>query len=334
MSNEAVIWAQNEAPIGDLKEWAALSVLAGRAGPDGCDAFPAVMTIARQTTMSERSVQRALDSLKAKGLIREGDQSAARYLRVDRKPVVYDLMIPYDWFPNVERVNAERIRMGRAPLTRADRPDFAGRQDVTPEEPVVTGHGVPGSPERGDTQSFAGCQGDTRTIPLNRSEGTGNTLSADASGEKESGVLPEELEKRVAELCGRLADLVKVNGAKRPKITYAWRDAARGMITGEDPYTFDQVWGGIEWAQADAFWASRTTTMAKLAKHFDQIIIQARMRTKDTSTVEGKQAQQDVTRKRMRAMGEFMAAFEERYGRPMDDREQKDLLARLKEEVR
>jgi hypothetical protein len=160
-----------------------------------------------------------------------------------------------------------------------------------------------------------------------------NTLGAAAPGESEPGVSSEDLEKRIAELCGRLADLVKGNSGRRPKITYAWRDAARDLLTGEDPYSFDQVWDGIQWAQADTFWASRTTTMAKLAKHFDQIIIQARMRSRDTSTPQGKQEQNAVVGRRMKAMGEFMAAFEQKYGRPMDDKEQKALLARLKEEV-
>lgn len=183
-------------------------------------------------------------------------------------------------------------------------------------------------------QGFQGLAGGPhkKTIQENTNQEK-NTLGADAPGESASGWVPEELEKRVAELCGRLADMVKANGAKRPKITYAWHNAARDLLTGEDPYTFDQVWHGIRWAQADAFWASRTTTMAKLAKHFDQIIIQARMRTKDTSTAEGKQAQNNVVGRRMAAMTKFMAAFEKKYGHPMTEAQEKELLARLKVEI-
>lgn len=161
-----------------------------------------------------------------------------------------------------------------------------------------------------------------------------NSFGADAPSESVHGWSPEETEKRVAELCGRLADLVKANGAKRPKITYAWKNAARDLMSGEDGYTFEQVWQGIEWAQADAFWASKTITMARLAKHFDQIIIQARKRTSDTSTPEGKQAQKDAMTRRMEAMGQFMEAFEKKYGREMNDAERKQLLARLKEEIK
>lgn len=328
-----MVWATNDAPVADTKEFAVLTTLADKAGPDGCDAFPAVGTIASRTRMSERSVQRALDGLRSHRVISEGDQSAARYLRIDRKPVVYDLMIPHDWFSNVERINAERIRMGRPALTRSDRPSFSGCQDVTPDEPPVTGHGVTEGLSRGDSESVTGCQGVTRTSPLSRSEGTGNTHSAGAEKESAGASSSPEMEKRAAELCGRLADMVKANGAKRPKITYAWHNAAQDMLTGEDPYSFEQVWDGIRWAQADTFWASRTTTMAKLAKHFDQIIIQARMRNKDTSTTEGKQAQQDLVGKRMAAMTEFMQAFQEKYGREMTDAEQKQLLARLKEKI-
>lgn len=142
-----------------------------------------------------------------------------------------------------------------------------------------------------------------------------------------------DLQKAVEELCGRLADLVKANGAKRPKITYSWHNAARELLT-EDNYTFDQVWEGIQWAQDDTFWASRTITMARLRKHFDQIIVQARKRTKDTSTPQGKQAQQDVVRRRLTKLSQFMETFEREYGRQMTDAEQKKIMERLKDEVR
>lgn len=328
-----MVWATNDAPIQDMKEFAVLVSLADKAGPDGCDAFPAVATIARRIGGSERSVQRALDGLRSRRIIAEGDQSAARYLRVDRKPTVYDLLIPYTWFSNVERINLERERMGRPPLTPLDRPDFTGCHSVAPDETVITGLGVTESLSRGDGESFAGCQPDTRTSPLNRSEGTGKTHSADAKREGVQGWSPQETETRIAELCRLLVDQVKANGAKPPKITYAWKNAARDLLGGEDAYTYEQVRDGICWAQADNFWASRTTTMAKLAKHFDQIIIRARKDQQDTSTPQGKQAQQDLMSRRLETMQKLMDLYEAKVKRPMTDSERERLKARVKEEI-
>ncbi len=156
---------------------------------------------------------------------------------------------------------------------------------------------------------------------------------AAAPGEGVQGWSPEETETRIAELCRLLVDQVKANGAKPPKITYAWKNAARDLLSGEDPYTYEQVRDGICWAQADNFWASRTTTMAKLAKHFDQIIIRARKDQQDTSTPQGKQAQQDLMTRRLEAMQKLMDLYEAKVKRPMTDSERERLKARVKEEI-
>lgn len=178
----------------------------------------------------------------------------------------------------------------------------------------------PAAPRARRADRKAGPGGERRRVPV---------PDRDDGGQEE-----HDLKKLVDELCGRLADLVKANGAKRPKITYAWRNAARDLLSGEDPYTFEQVWEGMQWAQEDAFWASRTITMTRLWKHFDQIIVQARKRTQDTSTPQGRQTQQDVVRQRMNKLSEFMENFEKRYDRQMSDAEQKQIMARLKEEIR
>ena len=251
-----MVWASNDAPVEDTKEFAVLFVLADKAGPDGCDTFPAVPTIAKRTRLSERSVQRALDGMRDRRLIAPGDQSAARYLRVDRKPVVYDLLIPCSWFSNLERINDERARMGRPPLTPSDRPDFPRCQAVTPEESPVTGHGVTESLSRGDTESVYGVSESHPKQSFKENQSLGNTHGASAPGASapDPGV--------VEALCRKLADAVKGNNVKRPKITYAWREAAVQLLTPDEDghaYTVEEIEGGIAWAQADSFWASGPT---------------------------------------------------------------------------
>ncbi|MFC9280932.1 hypothetical protein [Streptomyces collinus] len=114
-----------DAPTADINEWGTLCCLAEAADEDGCNAFPAVKTIASYAKISTRTVQRALAAMEDRKLIAEGDQRAAHYIPEHRRPTVYDLLIPFDWFRDIERTNAFRMRLGRPPLTRQDRPPIA-----------------------------------------------------------------------------------------------------------------------------------------------------------------------------------------------------------------
>ncbi len=73
-----------------------LLCLANYAGADGTAAFPAVARLSADTGYSIRTVKAALQSLQDLGLIRRGRQQiAGAYIsRADRRPVVYDLMMP------------------------------------------------------------------------------------------------------------------------------------------------------------------------------------------------------------------------------------------------
>nr|AFH75162.1 replication initiation protein [Streptomyces sp. W75] len=197
MSFEAVLWATSDAPIANVNEFAVLTMLAEKADSDGCGAFPSRSTLASRTKVDPKTVQRTLAALVSRKLIGLGDQQAASYIRADRRPTVYDLLIPYDWFPNVERINGERAEKGRPPLTRAGRPAIAPApekarrsdrgskrvakkpaadvpKDVTErgdsESPRVSGslelHGGTVSPARGDSESGTGGLRDPRTSPL------------------------------------------------------------------------------------------------------------------------------------------------------------------------
>lgn len=121
-----MVWVlSGDAPVADVNEYAVLGAMADMASPDGCGCWLSKETLAARTHVSEETVKRCWRNMLRRGLIGKGDQSLVRHYRADRRPVVYDLLIPYGWFSNVDRVNAERARRGLPALTPADRPDVA-----------------------------------------------------------------------------------------------------------------------------------------------------------------------------------------------------------------
>jgi hypothetical protein len=211
VSFDALLWATNDAPIADVNEFAVLMMLAEKADADGCNAFPSRPTMASRTHIDPKTVLRTLQRLEGRGLIAKGDQSAAAYLRADRRPVVYDLMIPYSWFSNIDRINRERADRGRSPLTREGRPDLAappekrrrsdlgrkrapragerGDYESPRAEEGVFADGGTLSPERGDSQSGTGGLVVTQPSPLTLSEEPSSSPSVPHGG-------PEPLEQQ------------------------------------------------------------------------------------------------------------------------------------------
>src|SRR5688500_10882172 len=124
MSRDALLWAVKDAPVADVEEHAALTVLADQADESGCGAFLSTTTIVKRTRLHARTVQRRLVSMLARGLLGPGDQSLASYIRADRRPAVYDLLIPYSAFANVNRVNDARKLADPQPLKPDNRPDI------------------------------------------------------------------------------------------------------------------------------------------------------------------------------------------------------------------
>ena len=184
MSLSPILWALKDAPVADSLERLILVVLGEHAGgADGCTAFPSRDTIASLALADPKTVQRVIQRLVKRKLIAPGDQGAAQYIRADRRPVVYDLMIPYSWFPNPGRMNEERQERGLPPLTPADRPDIAAaatkarRKDAgVPRSKARRGdsqsprstseqsdHGGTSSPARVDSESHTGGLEDPRT---------------------------------------------------------------------------------------------------------------------------------------------------------------------------
>lgn len=93
MSWQATTWAVNQQIVENAAARHVLLCLANYAGKDGCDAFPAVSTLMRETGLSKRTVQGKLIELQELGAIKLGNQAmvAAKIARPDRRPINYDL---------------------------------------------------------------------------------------------------------------------------------------------------------------------------------------------------------------------------------------------------
>ncbi|WP_432138656.1 helix-turn-helix domain-containing protein [Streptomyces sp. bgisy154] len=191
MSLTPMLWAMKAAPVADTTEKLILISLAERADEDGCDAFPSKATLAKDALCDEKTVQRKLGKLVDRKLIGLGDQRAAQYIEKRYRPKVYDLLIPYSWFPDVDDINETRRRRGRGLLTPENRPDIAPaptraqRSDKgkprtkqgsassrgDKESPLKNQGAAPASggtesPVRGDSQSQQGGLTDPRTSPV------------------------------------------------------------------------------------------------------------------------------------------------------------------------
>lgn len=107
----------------------------------------------------------------------------------------------------------------------------------------------------------------------NREQGTGKGTG---KSPKPPGDATPRLD--VERLCTHLADRIEGNGvSKRPKITKAWRDAARLMID-RDGRTEADVHAAIDWCQDSEFWRPNVLSMPKLREKYDQMSLQARSR--------------------------------------------------------
>lgn len=125
MSLDGMIWAVKDAPVANCEEHAVLSVMADEADEAGCGVLLSVRTISERSKVSEREVARCIKDMFDRKLLGLGDQSKALYIRADRRPIVYDLLIPYSWFGRIERVNRNREQKQLPPLTADSRPDIA-----------------------------------------------------------------------------------------------------------------------------------------------------------------------------------------------------------------
>lgn len=124
MSLDAMLWATKDAPVADVEERAILAIMGESADDDGCNSHLAQKTIAKRAIVDGRTVRRRLKAMEERGLIARGDQSRVEYIPADKRPINWDLQIPYSWFNRIERTNEYRVSRGRDPLMPQDRPDL------------------------------------------------------------------------------------------------------------------------------------------------------------------------------------------------------------------
>jgi hypothetical protein len=161
MSHLASEWASEAAPVVDAYERLVLMRLAYRADDDGCGAYPSVPSMARTAMCDTETIKRRLRSLQKRGLIALGDQSLVRNFRADRRPKVYDLLIPHEWYSTEQmaKVNRQRAEKGLTPLEPSGRPAIA----PAPAKTRRADQGVP-NPKRSPKRSAK-----THTAPTSAS---------------------------------------------------------------------------------------------------------------------------------------------------------------------
>ncbi len=96
LSIQAYSWAiEHQEVVTDPSCQLVLMCLAYYAGVDGCNAFPSVARIARNSRLSERSVQRSLKKLLELGVIEQGSRivPAAHIARTDKRPQNYNIVL-------------------------------------------------------------------------------------------------------------------------------------------------------------------------------------------------------------------------------------------------
>lgn len=127
MSFLASEWASEAAPVADTYERIILMKLASHAGDDGRHAHPSVPSMARAALCDTETVKRRLRSMLSRELISYGDQQRVAHYRADRRPKVYDLMIPAAWYSDEQltKVNRQCAEEGVEPVTPRNRPRIA-----------------------------------------------------------------------------------------------------------------------------------------------------------------------------------------------------------------
>ena len=118
MSIRAITWVMDEAPVDDARQLLILYALADHAHDDGTCAWPSQERIAERARCSTRTVRRHMQLLEEQGLIWRGDQQHVAHIRIDRRPIVWDL--------NLAKVRADKMTGRTSGVERADTGDQAG----------------------------------------------------------------------------------------------------------------------------------------------------------------------------------------------------------------
>ena len=118
MSIRAITWVMDEAPVDDARQLLILYALADHAHDDGTCAWPSQERIAERARCSTRTVRRHMQLLEEQGLIWRGDQQHVAHIRIDRRPIVWDL--------NLNKTRADKMTGRTSGVERPDTRDQAG----------------------------------------------------------------------------------------------------------------------------------------------------------------------------------------------------------------
>lgn len=145
-----LVWAFKVAPVKDPGEKLVLQALADSGDEDGCNCYIGQPTIAERAMCDIRTVRRRLADLEERKVIQRGDQRAVAHIPPDRRPVVWDVMIPYTAFGDaIDSVNSFRKGKGRPPLTPENRPALP----PAPQPKSRKDKGQPKAQNRGDSET-------------------------------------------------------------------------------------------------------------------------------------------------------------------------------------
>ncbi|MFJ3973425.1 HNH endonuclease [Streptomyces parvus] len=137
-------WALKMAPVADAHERLVLIALADAARSDGTGAALSKREIATVALVDVKTVQRRLGALLGRALIAKGDPGVVAHLPEGSRPKVYDLLIPYSAFPDIDAVNADRAARGEVPLHPDTRRDLV----EAPKRPRRKDYGTVLGPQR------------------------------------------------------------------------------------------------------------------------------------------------------------------------------------------
>jgi hypothetical protein len=141
MSLAAFVWVYNATHITDPQARLVLYAMAEHASADGSRCFPSITTIAKATSLSERTIRAKLRWLEENGHIQRGDERFAAILfpRADRRPRTYNLVMSEGQLsPAVETGGKSRSDGGQITLPRGATaaPKPSTNQKLQPGTPI------------------------------------------------------------------------------------------------------------------------------------------------------------------------------------------------------
>lgn len=238
MSNEAITWAYGQ----DLNKGAKFVLVAlADLADEAHSCYPGQAKLAAMTGQSTRTVRRQLVLLTDAGFV----------MRARR-------------FDGLGHRTSDRYVL---PVGQQIIP--SGQSDQRTTGPVVNE-----TSGQNDLRSTGPSLPDNLTVPTGQSDQVSLREPSEEPSDKPSSSDVAPQRQDAERLCQLLADLIEANGAKRPRITQPWRDAARRLLD-IDGKSEQQVEAAIRWCQADEFWRANVLSMPKLREQYERLRLQA-----------------------------------------------------------